>query len=59
MYDEVGDSCPFVQMLTDTLWYINGQYHKFGSRCKHAKVPPILDMFASFNKGGENNEGWL
>ena len=39
-------------MLTDSLWYIDGQYHKFESRCKHAKVPPIPNMFLKFNRGG-------
>ena len=46
--DEVpGIGYRFVQTLTDVLWYIDGHYHKFESRCKHGKVPPIPDIFLS------------
>ena len=58
MHDEIeGVGHRFVQVLTDALWCIDGQYHKFESRCKHAKVPPIPNMFLKFNKGSENNKG--
>ena len=54
MHDEIeGVGHRFVQVLTDDLWYIDGQYH---SRCKHAKVPLIPNMFLKFNKGGGGGE---
>ena len=58
MHDEIGGvGCPLVQTLTVVLWYIDGQYYKFDSRCKHSKISSIPDMFMKFNKGGENNKG--
>lgn len=41
---------PFVQMLTDILWYIDSQYHKLESRSRHAKVPPVPKMFKSLTR---------
>lgn len=58
MADEVdGVGRQFVQALSDALWYIDGQYHKFDSRCKHGKVPPMPAMFARFDKGDDRNKG--
>ena len=58
MIDEVnGVGLRFVQALCDALWYIDGQYKKFDSRCKHGKVPQIPAMFERFNKGDDHNKG--
>ena len=45
MFGEVeGIGSQFLQSLTDTLWYIDGQYHKFESRYKHGMVPSIPEI---------------
>ena len=56
--DEVqGIGHHIVQTLTDILWYIDGQHHKFDSRSRHGKVTPIPSLFSRFNKGDKDNTG--
>ena len=44
----------FVNVVVDTLWYIDGQYDKIQSRCDHGSVPSIPDVWLRFRKESGN-----